>query len=120
MPSRYDYRCEKCGCESEVLLPMTSNPRVARKCPKCGKRALKRVVTLGSLRMAFECFDMHIGYQNRFPYVSNSLPFKGNLAGDGRHIGKVGKILVANSKHEERLRRVHGYVGEDKIGMKVS
>jgi hypothetical protein len=59
---------------------------------------------------------MHSRYANRFPYVSNSLPFGGHLAGGGTHVGPMRKILVESVKHEDRLRQVHGYVGEAKVG----
>lgn len=59
--------------------------------------------------------DGIINYSNRFPYVSRALPFKGHLAGQGRHVGKNGLIEVQNSKHEADLRAVHGYVSEKKV-----
>jgi hypothetical protein len=89
-----------------------------RKCPTCGKKTFRRQFTLNP--NALDVATMHSAYANRFPYVSHSMPFKGNLAGGGKHVGPMGKILVESASHEERLRRVHGMVGESKIGQKVS
>lgn len=50
-----------------------------------------------------------IAYQNRFPYVSNAFPFGGKGA---RHVGPRKKLLVESAKHEEKLRDLHGMVGE--------
>ena len=45
MPT-YDYICENCGHEFEQFQPITTRP--LRKCPKCGKRELKRLIGAGS------------------------------------------------------------------------
>lgn len=78
----------------------------ARKCPSCRKRQLRRCVGTG------EICTVAIAYQNRFPYVSTSFPFNGKGA---KHVGPVGKLLVENKKHEQQLREIHGYVGENGI-----
>lgn len=45
MPT-YEYRCENCGHVFEKFQSITS--RSARKCPKCGKLKLKRLIGSGS------------------------------------------------------------------------
>ena len=45
MPT-YDYACEKCGHEFELFQQMTAP--VKRKCPECGKNALKRLIGTGA------------------------------------------------------------------------
>ena len=45
MPT-YDYICEDCGYEFEQFQPITAKP--LRKCAKCGKRELKRLIGAGS------------------------------------------------------------------------
>ena len=45
MPT-YDYICENCGYEFEQFQSITSKP--IRKCPKCGKRELKRLIGAGA------------------------------------------------------------------------
>jgi len=45
MPT-YEYKCEECGYEFEQFQSITSQP--LRKCPKCGKRELKRLIGAGS------------------------------------------------------------------------
>ncbi|HWB20296.1 MAG TPA: FmdB family zinc ribbon protein [Phycisphaerales bacterium] len=45
MPT-YEYVCEKCGHEFELFQQMSD--AVKRKCPKCGKSALKRKIGIGA------------------------------------------------------------------------
>ena len=45
MPT-YDYQCEKCGYSFEKFQSITAS--TSRKCPKCGKSALKRLIGTGS------------------------------------------------------------------------
>ena len=45
MPT-YEYVCTKCGHEFEQFQSMLDQP--LKKCPKCGKRSLKRLVGKGA------------------------------------------------------------------------
>lgn len=45
MPT-YDYECAGCGAKIEVFQPMSASPK--RKCPKCGKNGLKRLIGAGA------------------------------------------------------------------------
>ncbi|KAA0216253.1 MAG: zinc ribbon domain-containing protein [Leptolyngbya sp. PLA3] len=45
MPT-YDYRCGKCGYEFELFQSMSEPPK--RKCPKCGRSALERLIGTGA------------------------------------------------------------------------
>ena len=45
MPT-YDYLCENCGNEFEQFQSITA--KALRKCPKCGKMSLKRLIGCGS------------------------------------------------------------------------
>ena len=45
MPT-YDYVCDACNHEFELFQSMTD--RVKRKCPKCGKPRLKRLIGTGA------------------------------------------------------------------------
>ncbi len=45
MPT-YDYRCEACKHHFEEFHSMTAKP--IRKCPKCGKLAVKRLIGSGA------------------------------------------------------------------------
>ena len=45
MPT-YDYICQKCGAEFERFQSISA--KALRKCPKCGKNALKRLIGAGS------------------------------------------------------------------------
>lgn len=45
MPT-YDYRCSSCGHEFEKFQPISA--AALKKCPKCGKGALKRLIGTGA------------------------------------------------------------------------
>jgi len=45
MPT-YDYMCENCGHKFEQFQTITAGP--LRKCPNCGKAALKRLIGVGA------------------------------------------------------------------------
>jgi putative FmdB family regulatory protein len=45
MPT-YDYICENCDHQFELFQPITARP--AKKCPKCGKMSLKRLIGTGA------------------------------------------------------------------------
>jgi len=45
MPT-YDYKCENCGHKFEIFQTITKASK--RKCPKCGKLRLKRLIGSGS------------------------------------------------------------------------
>ncbi len=45
MPT-YDYRCNACGHEFDLFQQMTAP--VKRKCPKCGKPRLERLIGIGA------------------------------------------------------------------------
>jgi putative FmdB family regulatory protein len=44
MPT-YDYRCDACGEALEIFQSMTEAPK--RKCPRCGKPRLRRLIGAG-------------------------------------------------------------------------
>lgn len=44
MPT-YEYRCDNCKHEMEEFQSITAKP--LRKCPKCGKNTLKRLISTG-------------------------------------------------------------------------
>lgn len=45
MPT-YEYRCKACGHEFEEFQPISAKP--IRKCPKCGKSAVNRLISAGA------------------------------------------------------------------------
>jgi putative FmdB family regulatory protein len=45
MPT-YDYLCDNCGHKFEKFQSITARP--LRKCPKCGRRQLKRLIGTGA------------------------------------------------------------------------
>lgn len=45
MPT-YDYKCQACGHAFEKFQPITA--RAVRKCPRCGRRKVKRLIGAGA------------------------------------------------------------------------
>jgi len=45
----YEYRCESCGHELEVLQKMSDAPLV--DCPQCGESTLKKVLSAAAFRL---------------------------------------------------------------------
>jgi putative FmdB family regulatory protein len=45
----YEYRCDKCGAKTEVLQRLSDAP--PKKCPECGKSALKKMVTAAGFQL---------------------------------------------------------------------
>jgi putative FmdB family regulatory protein len=45
MPT-YDYACNACDHQFELFQPITAEP--AKKCPKCGRRKLRRLIGGGA------------------------------------------------------------------------
>src|SRR5271168_261196 len=45
MPT-YEYKCDACGNEFEKFQTMSSEP--IRKCPKCGKNKVRRLISAGA------------------------------------------------------------------------
>jgi putative FmdB family regulatory protein len=45
MPT-YEYRCRKCGHEFEEFQSITADP--ITRCPKCGKKAVERLIGTGA------------------------------------------------------------------------
>ncbi|NLX96812.1 MAG: zinc ribbon domain-containing protein [Rhodopirellula sp.] len=48
MPT-YDYECDGCGHAFELFQRISENPK--RKCPKCGKQKLRRLIGAGAAIM---------------------------------------------------------------------
>jgi putative FmdB family regulatory protein len=45
----YEYQCTKCGHEEEVLQKVDDKP--LKKCPECGKLAMKKIVSAAAFRL---------------------------------------------------------------------
>ena len=45
MPT-YEYKCESCGYEFEQFQTITARP--IRKCPRCGREGVKRLIGVGA------------------------------------------------------------------------
>ena len=46
----YEYVCKACGTESEITHKISDPP--ARKCPKCGKSKLEKMMSAAGFRLA--------------------------------------------------------------------
>jgi putative FmdB family regulatory protein len=49
MPT-YDYRCEACGHEFEVVLSLTEHDKGKPACPKCQSQRVQQAVTAFSVK----------------------------------------------------------------------
>jgi putative FmdB family regulatory protein len=45
----YEYRCDACGHELEILQKMSDEP--LQECPDCGKKALKKLISAAGFRL---------------------------------------------------------------------
>lgn len=45
----YEYECGECGEQSEFIQKFKSAPK--RKCPKCGRMKLKKLISAGSFQL---------------------------------------------------------------------
>ncbi len=45
----YEYQCTECGYQTEVLQKISDDP--LRDCPRCGKPAMKKMVTAAAFRL---------------------------------------------------------------------
>ena len=45
----YEYKCEKCNHELELIQKLSDEPLVI--CPECKKKSLKKILSVGSFRI---------------------------------------------------------------------
>jgi putative FmdB family regulatory protein len=74
----YEYRCGKCGNEFEELQRITDGP--IRKCPKCGKLAVERLISRSS-------FVLKGSGWYATDYGRKSSPDASTTSGDGKSNG---------------------------------
>ncbi|MCB9894324.1 MAG: zinc ribbon domain-containing protein [Planctomycetes bacterium] len=80
MPT-YDYKCPDCGHEFEEFQTMTAKP--IRKCPKCGKRRVKRLIGTG-LQPIFKGSGFY-----ETDYVKKAKPSEGDSKPEAKHEAKT-------------------------------
>ncbi len=73
MPT-YDYECEACGHAFELFQNITAAPE--KKCPKCGKRKLVRLVGAGA-GLIFKGSGFYIT-----DYKNNNATYKASATGE--------------------------------------
>ena len=82
----YEYQCQRCGEETEVLQKLSDEPLV--DCPSCGAAALKKKVSAAAFRLKGGGW-----YETDFKTGN-----KKNLAGGGDESGKAAGASSAESK----------------------
>ena len=102
---RFDYACP---CGNTVRRMRGSDLR----CRQCGGKSTKPVKRVVNNNVLIDVASGAIKYQNRFPYVSTAFPFGAKGA---KHVGPLRKCVIESAGHEERMRGMHGYVGEKKV-----
>ncbi|PCI04901.1 MAG: transcriptional regulator [Gammaproteobacteria bacterium] len=75
----YEYQCAKCGHDEEVLQKISDKP--LKKCPSCGKSAMKKKVSAAAFRLKGGGW-----YETDFKSGN-----KKNIAGDAKETGKTDK-----------------------------
>ncbi len=75
----YEYQCAKCGHEEEVLQKISDKP--LKKCPECGKLAMKKMVSAAAFRLKGGGW-----YETDFKSGN-----KKNVAGDAKAEKKTGE-----------------------------
>ncbi|MGD2119036.1 MAG: zinc ribbon domain-containing protein [Chromatiales bacterium] len=45
----YDYKCDSCGHETEIMHKMSEEPKTI--CPECGEEALKKMLSAAGFRL---------------------------------------------------------------------
>lgn len=108
---RYSYKCKdkSCGHGDVLFLPSTTNFSHVRACPACKRRLFARDLIADARTTQFN--DEASRYNFRFPYKSTTFPQ--NAAG-AEH-DKAGHPIITSAKHEQAMRELHGYVGENKV-----
>jgi len=77
MPT-YDYKCEACGHAFEKFHSITASP--IRKCPKCGKRKVKRLLGTGA-GLIFKGSGFYITDYRSESYKSGAKAAEGSSGG---------------------------------------
>jgi putative FmdB family regulatory protein len=80
MPT-YDYQCEACGNRFEKFQSITAAP--IRKCPKCGKNKVKRLISAGA-GLIFKGSGFYITDYRSEGYKSAAKAESGGGGGDAK------------------------------------
>jgi putative FmdB family regulatory protein len=80
MPT-YEYKCDACGHAFEKFQSITSSP--IKKCPKCGKSKVRRLIGTGS-GMIFKGSGFYITDYRSESYQNAAKADKGGSSGDAK------------------------------------
>lgn len=80
MPT-YDYRCEKCKHEFEAFQSITAAP--LKKCPKCAKQSLRRLIGTGAA-LLFKGDGFYITDYRSEKYKEAAKADSGATSGEGK------------------------------------
>ena len=96
MPT-YDYVCENCGHEFEQFQTITAGP--LRKCPNCGKAALKRLIGVGG-GIIFRGSGFYETDYRSESYKKGAESEKKSSADKGKETKTSGKVSKVGAKTE--------------------
>ena len=96
MPT-YDYICENCGHEFEQCQTITAGP--LRKCPNCGKAALKRLIGVGA-GIIFRGSGFYETDYRSESYKKGAESEKKSSADKGKETKTSGKVSKVGAKTE--------------------
>lgn len=101
MPT-YDYECDACGHKLEMFQSITESPK--RKCPKCGRRKLRRLFGTGAAVMfkgsGFYQTDYRSeSYKKR---AESDRKAAADSGGDGKSASGDGKSPSGDAKSADR------------------
>ncbi|HEX8524936.1 MAG TPA: FmdB family zinc ribbon protein [Tepidisphaeraceae bacterium] len=87
MPT-YEYRCEACGHEFEQFQSITAAP--IKKCPKCAKNKVKRLISTGA-GLIFKGSGFYITDYRDSSYSDKAKSESGATGGDAKSNGEATK-----------------------------
>ena len=87
----YDYKCSKCDYEFELIQKFSDDP--VKKCPKCFKNSVSKMISAPSFRLkGGEWYETDFKTGNKKNLSSNDNKSSKNLTSDSKKEPKQDKI----------------------------